>query len=545
MKILFLLAPSVATLEEKKTPEISIGGTNAAGVIESYGHEVDLYDLNYMLNTFRGDELLTEKEFKAITQPSKIVNITHDQLKLPSKLDYWIKCLTEDLPDVNSYDAVCVSLNRWMYKYYPAIASYAMSVYLLKELQVTVPIYMGGEYAYEMMEAYDCLDLFMNKIDFISYVRGRNISAFVDSLNNIVPQKKISLGQVSKAQIDFKSNCAHEFRAESTDIFTPEILSEYKQLNTIDGLFLSPFKFSEGCIFKCAFCTSGIDPFFVKSEAIETADKLEALYDKGFTDFRFYNDNVNFKIRYTIELANEIVKRNMKIRFSDSANLRIGSKDMYTALAEAGCIKLWYGTETVIPRILKEVHKEVPTGRIEQMLRWSDEAGIWNCCNFIFNFPHETDDEFQSLVEFIQKNIDTPLMNTYQANVFKLTLNTEYEMYPKRFNIELIGLDHISKMHRFNEIDGVTWEQRVANGKNRRNRINKIISADERAIRANDFILFACRKAGYNKDQTSEIIKKICNTYTKEYLNGLLPGVGATQYYENIFDTYQNSSVQS
>lgn len=545
MKILFLLAPSIATLQEKRTPEISIGGTNAAGVIESYGHEVDLYDLNYMLNSFRGDGLLTEEEFKAVTQPNKIVNITHNLSKLPVKLDYWIKCLAEDLPDINSYDAVCVSLNRWMYRYYPSIASYAMSIYLLKELEVTVPIYVGGEYAYEMMEAYDCLDLFMKKIDFISYVRGRNISAFVDSLDNIVPQKKISLGQVSKAQIDFKSDCTHEYKALPSDIFMPEILSEYKKLNTIDGLFLSPFKFSEGCIFKCAFCTSGIDPFFVKSEVMETVDKLEAMYDKGFTDFRFYNDNVNFKLRYTIDLANEIVKRNMKIRFSDSANLRIGSKEMYSALSEAGCVKLWYGTETVIPRILKEVHKEVPAKRIEQMLKWSDDAGIWNCCNFIFNFPHETDEEFESLVEFIQTKINTPLMNAYQANVFKLTLNIEYEMYPERFNIELIGLDHITKMHRFNEINGVTWEQRVVNGVNRQNRINKIISADERAIRANDFILFACRKAGYNKTQTSEIIKKICQTYTKEYLNGLLPHIKDSKYYENIFATYQNSSVQS
>lgn len=545
MKILFLLAPGVSTFEEKQTLEISIGGTNAAGVIESYGHEVHLYDLNYLLNQFRGTELLTDDEFRSVTNPNQIINISKNLKKLPNKIDFWTKCLAEDIPNVNDYDAVCVSLNRWMYKYYPAIASYAMSVYLLKELNVQIPIFMGGEYAYEMMEAYDCFDNFVNEIDFISYVRGRDISSFIDSLNSIVPKRVLNLGQVKKAQIDFKADCNHEFNNPIQNIFSKDILSKYPKLKDAKSVFLSPFKFSEGCVFKCAFCTSGIDPFFVKSEVMETVDKLERSYDKGFTDFRFYNDNVNFKLKYTVELANEIIRRNLKIRFSDSANLRIGSKEMYDALGESGCIKLWYGTEHVSPRILKDVHKEVPIERINQMLRWSDEAGIWNCCNFIFNFPHETDEEFEMLIDFIESNIHTPQMNVYKGNVFKMTLGTEYEMYPEKFDIELIGLDSVSKMQMFNEINGVKWKQRVVNGKNRRKRINRILDQNERLIRENDHILFACRKAGYNKKETQNIIKDITSGVTEEYMSSIRPGITMSTHYENIFATYQNSSVQS
>lgn len=541
MKILFLLSPSVTLFEEKKVLEVSIGGSNAAGVIESYGHDIDLYDLNYILNTFRGTAKLTEDEFRALTRPDEIIDIVKGRSKLPAKIDFWVKCLCEDLPDdINDYDTVCVSLNRWMYKYYPALASYAMSIYILKELNVKVPVYIGGEYAYEMMEAYGCLDKFAEEIDFVSYVRGRNITSFIDSLNSIVPQRMINLGQTKKAQIDFKQDCEHYFANKVENIFMPVILDKYPKLRDIKDLFLAPFKFSEGCIFKCAFCTSGIDPFFVKSEVMETVDKLELLYDKGFTDFRFFNDNVNFKLRYTIGLAEEIVKRNLKIRFSDSANLRIGSKEMYEALSEAGCVKLWYGTETIVPRILKEVHKEVPTGRIEEMLRWSNEVGIWNCCNFIFNFPHETDEEFSSLVDFIRNSINTELMNAYQANVFKLTLGTEYEMYPENFRIKLIGLDHVAKMHRFNEIGGLQWQEKKETGRRRRKVINTILTANERSLRANDHILFACKKAGYTKEETIEIFKDVVSNYTQEYLSSIMPGVSTASYYERIFDSYGN-----
>ena len=542
MKILFLLAPNVTIFEKKASLEVSIGGTNAAGVIESYGHDVDLYDLNYLLNDFRDLNNLTESEFSAVANPQSIVDIFKDKQSCPAKIDFWTQCLSDDLPeDVNSYDAVCVSLNRWMYKYYPSIASYAMMIYLLKYLDVKIPIYIGGEYAYEMMQAHGCLDLFMTEIDFVSYVRGRNISAFVDSLNDIVPKKKISLGQVTKPQIDFKIDCAHDYSSSAKDNFPSFILDEYTDLQSIKNLTLSPFKFSEGCIFKCAFCPSGIDPFFEKSEITETVDKLESLVDKGFNNFRFFNDNINFKLRYTIELANEIVRRNLDIRFSDSANLRIGSKEMYDALAEAGCIKLWYGTETVVPRILKEIHKEVSPDQIRKMLNWSNDVGIWSCCNFIFNFPHETDEEFSDLLQFMRESIDTKLINAYQANVFKLLFATEYEKYPENFGIKLIGVDSISKMHMFDEIEGLSWKERVATGE-KRSKIMKseLYTSAERAIAANDYIIFACRRAGYDKNTTAEIIDKIFKGYNKDYLQRIMPGISDVTYYESMFSKYSN-----
>ena len=536
MKVLFILAPNVTVFEKKATLEISIGGSNAAGVIQSYGHDVDLYDMNYLLNTFRDEDKLTEEEFKSVSNSNYIIDVFESKQKLPTKIDFWTKCLVDDLPDVKDYDVICVSLNRWMYKYYPSIASYAMTIYMLKELDAKIPIYIGGEYAYEMMEAHGCLNHFMKKIDFVSYVRGRDISVFVDSLNNIIPRKKITLGQVTKPQIDFKIDCQHDYISDVTDNFQPHILEKYPKLKNVGNINLSPFKFSEGCIFKCAFCPSGIDSFFEKSEIVETVDKLEALVEKGFTDFRFFNDNINFKLKYTIEFANEIIKRNLNIRFSDSANLRVGSQEMFSALSEAGCIKLWYGTETVSPRILREIHKEVSPEQIEKMLVWSDSVGIWNCCNFIFNFPHESEEEFDSLLKFMRYGIDNQLINAYQANVFKLLFATEYEKYPENFNIKLVGIDSISKMHMFDEIGGLRWDEKVKLGK-QRSQIMKstLYTADERSIAANDYLLFACRKAGYDKSTTAQVINDIFQSYTKDYLNKIMPGISDVQYYEQMF----------
>ena len=132
-------------------------------------------------------------------------------------------------------------------------------------------------------------------------------------------------------------------------------------------------------------------------------------------------------------------------------------------------------------------------------------------------------------------------MNAYQANVFKLTLNTEYEMYPEKFNIKLTGLDRVAKMQRFDEIGGLKWNEKKEQGRRRRKVINTILTANERSIRANDHILFACRKAGYTKHQTNEIFEDVIEHYTQEYLSSIMPGVATASYYERMFVEYVKS----
>ena len=55
MRILFLNSTSTAPFEYKYALEHSIGGTNTAGVLEGFGHDVELYDLNSLLNDIRSD----------------------------------------------------------------------------------------------------------------------------------------------------------------------------------------------------------------------------------------------------------------------------------------------------------------------------------------------------------------------------------------------------------------------------------------------------------------------------------------------------------
>lgn len=537
MKILFLNSTSTAPFETKYAVEHSIGGTNTAGVLENMGHDVDLYDLNSLLNDFRDETLLNQEELESITNPRKILDIVEGIQKLPPRIEFWVKSLSFELPPPEDYDVICVSLNRWMYTYYPSVASYALTVYLMREIRPDIPIFVGGEYAFEMMEAYGCLEEFQEKIEYLNIVRGRDIAKFNEILtNNITYPKNIVLGQTRRAQLEFKVDSKNDVTTKIENIFPKEIYDKYDKLKNVENITLSPFKFSEGCIFKCAFCPSGLDPTFIKSDAVNTVDSLERVYDQGFTDFKFFNDNLNFKIRFLIEFANEIVRRNMKIRFSDSANLRVGNEEMFNAIGEAGCIKLWYGTETISNRILKEVHKEVGENQVHNMMQWAANAGIINCSNFIFNFPHETDEEFEMLFNFIKTYLGNGLMDAYKLSEFRVLLSTEYEKFPERFNITLREMDEADKMWKYDEIGNLTWEQRKEVGRKRGEILrSEILTARELSIMTSDHLIFGLRKAGYSKPETKQILKDLTKSMPDDILAKLVPDISTHIIYRKMF----------
>lgn len=537
MRILFLNSTSTAPFEKKYALEHSIGGTNTAGVLENFGHDVDLYDLNALLNDFRDENLLTKEELESVTYPPHIIKIYKGEMKMPPRINFWVESLIQDLPELDEYDVICVSLNRWMYTYYPSIASYALTIYMMQRMKPEIPIFVGGEYAYEMMEAYGCIEDFQKEIPILNIVRGRDITKFNEMLeSNITYPKNIVLGQTRRAQLEFKADSVNPVTAKIKDIFPKETYDKYEKLHTIEDITLAPFKFSEGCIFKCAFCPSGLDPTFLKNDAIQTVDSIERVYDLGFTDFKFFNDNLNFKIRFLKEFSNEIVKRNIKIRFSDSANLRVGDKEMFDAIAEAGCIKLWYGTETISNRILKEVHKEVGENQVHKMMQWASDAGIMNLSNFIYNFPHESDEEFMMLFNFIKEYLGNGLMDAYKLSQFRVLLDTEYEKFPERFRITLRELDEADKMYKFDEIGGLKWEDRLAVGEQRDNKLrSEIISKGNQFVYTNDHLTFGLRKAGYGKSETKKILKELTNTMSDDILEKIMPDIASHRHYKKLF----------
>ena len=60
--------------------------------------------------------------------------------------------------------------------------------------------------------------------------------------------------------------------------------------------------------------------------------------------------------------------------------------------------------ESASLKLRKLVNKDISIADVEQILKWSHEAGIYNAIEIIAGLPHEEDEDIEATVEFLKRN---------------------------------------------------------------------------------------------------------------------------------------------
>jgi anaerobic magnesium-protoporphyrin IX monomethyl ester cyclase len=118
--------------------------------------------------------------------------------------------------------------------------------------------------------------------------------------------------------------------------------------------------FSRGCSGKCDFCSTWwIWKGWRHRSAKNMTDELEMLYqDYGVRHFCFADDAMTVDRQATIELCDEIIRRNLIIAFHVTTRTDYVDEEMLLKLKQAGCYMVAFGIETGSPRLLKDMGKE-------------------------------------------------------------------------------------------------------------------------------------------------------------------------------------------
>lgn len=232
-------------------------------------------------------------------------------------------------------------------------------------------------------------------------------------------------------------------------------------------ILIIPYRFTRGCPFECAFCVSSTRPLTHALAPAEIAAHLDSLQGElRPTGFFFLNDTINISKGYINSLCDEIIKRKLRILWSDCARVDNLDRDTLFKMRQAGCVRLIFGMETASPKLLKYVNKKIDLKQLEDALRWSDEAGIWAGIEVICGLPHETQDDIDATISFIKRN--QPYINRIYLNHFDLRENTPFYNSPQRYGIKRIfevnqyaEKDFISYVRfGFDEAGGLCWKDK-------------------------------------------------------------------------------------
>ena len=221
---------------------------------------------------------------------------------------------------------------------------------------------------------------------------------------------QLSIDDNDSANYDIRKeliNINPSYDVDNRHLYSVSLNDIFPNANDLDwthqSLRIMPYKFMYGCSHRCAFCKASGQSLVVKP-VHQVIDELERYaIDEDIHYFRFFNSQINFSDKYVWEFCNELKKRNLDIMFNDSACFRHLTRETALMLREVGCVKLWFGLESPIPRVLKLVNKDLSMEEVHKGIQHAHDAGIWTGINLIVGFPHETDDEFNELCDFVIK----------------------------------------------------------------------------------------------------------------------------------------------
>jgi tetratricopeptide (TPR) repeat protein/radical SAM superfamily enzyme YgiQ (UPF0313 family) len=258
----------------------------------------------------------------------------------------------------------------------------------------------------------------------------------------------------------------YRYHGLKTDYCRNKSLSKIiKEFNMSQTLLL-PIRFTKGCTNRCIFCASSSGGLIHITDPRTVAAWLEDLQKKyNPTGYLFLNDTLNISLRYLGQLCDEIIKRKLKILWSDCVRVDRLDKDSIYKMREAGCIRMVFGMETASKKMLEYINKDINLKQLEEMLYWANKAGIWTGIEIIGGLPYETKKDVQATISFVKKNkkhIDSLYYNAFNIkDTSLLSKNPEKYGLTNIFEISSYedGFSTFVK-YGFDEIKGLKWPEK-------------------------------------------------------------------------------------
>jgi len=150
---------------------------------------------------------------------------------------------------------------------------------------------------------------------------------------------------------------------------------------------------SRGCPYSCIFC-SGHRMFGPKVRfrspglVVDEIEKLQRNF--GLVKINIIDDTFTLNHRHTRAVCEEMLRRNLKIKWSVFARVDRISENLAQLMNRAGCEWLLFGAESADEEILNTIKKGITPEEVRRGVKIASEAGINVFNSFILGLPGES-----------------------------------------------------------------------------------------------------------------------------------------------------------
>jgi len=192
---------------------------------------------------------------------------------------------------------------------------------------------------------------------------------------------------------------------------------------------------SRGCPNHCSYCIHPIKSGNrwrkrTPEAVVEQMEEMNRRY--GFTTFRFAGSNPPPSLKKGI--ADEILKRGLKVTYSAFGHIRDGLVVDFELLRKSGCYSLFFGIESGSQRILDEsMNKGIKIGQITKTIEACKQAGLYVVGSLIIPAPHETEETKKESFNLLLRARPDSVVVWFPA----LMLGTDWEKNSQKYGFNI------------------------------------------------------------------------------------------------------------
>lgn len=184
---------------------------------------------------------------------------------------------------------------------------------------------------------------------------------------------------------------------------------------------------SRGCPYQCSFCFKVVGDRKIRFRSpIKVVDEMELLVKEyGIKEIMFYDDNIVTNPAHIEGICNEIIRRNLKVRWESPSRVDKVSFDLLKLMRSAGCIRLRFGVESGDEEILEAMNKKINRDMVIQAFKMTHSLGIETFAYFMTGYLKETRSAFENTMSLIKEIKADRIMVTLATPYPKTTLESQ------------------------------------------------------------------------------------------------------------------------
>lgn len=368
--------------------------------------------------------------------------------KAPTLIDQVIDDMSASLMDTHHPDLVGLTIP------FPGnlYAALRMARHM-KKVKPDVKIAIGGGYCNTELRAIQDTAIF-DMVDYITLDDGEiPILRILESLNTSSDKTLVRTFTKGQNSVSFHNADDQTVPPACTPVFDGMLIEKRIGMMELpnpmhrlwsDGGW-NKLTLAHGCYWhKCTFCDTTLDYIsrYQPGPAKILVDRIEAIVkETGQNGFHFVDEAAPPALLRAI--AEEILSRELMVTWW--CNIRFEKNFtpvLAKLLADAGCIAVTGGLETVCDRTLAMMEKGIT---VEQAVRVADTfaaQGIMVHAYLMYGFPSQTTSETVDALEIVRQMFDCGCLQSAYWHRFALTMHSPMAARPADFGIRLTEMPH-------------------------------------------------------------------------------------------------------